>query len=88
MTIDITKPTNEADAMINLIIAGNYLVRMCNTIQQLIHEKDAADKERRKEWYAEVNEIVERVRDQLSEQRCAQNKQLQALIAGHTGYRP
>lgn len=68
-TVDITKPDNGADTVITLKISGNRLVAICNAVQAMAHEtgKD------QHAWYQELNEVIERVRDQLSEQRMATN---------------
>lgn len=63
--IDITKPDNGADTLINLAISGNRLVSICNAVQQMMHETGKL----KHPWYQELNEVVERVRDQLSDQR-------------------
>lgn len=65
MALDITSPDNPADTIITLTISGNRLVSICNAVQQMMHEtgKDKFPA------YQELNEVVERVRDQLSDQR-------------------
>lgn len=72
--LDITQPTNPADTVIHLTISSNYLVRLCNTAQAMMvrigHMKPTGDTyEYSCEAYAELNEIVERIRDQLASQR-------------------
>jgi hypothetical protein len=65
MAIDITVPDNEADTIITLTISGNRLVSICNAVQALMHETGKIGFPA----YREIDEVVERVRDQLSAQR-------------------
>jgi hypothetical protein len=66
MTItDIMTPDNPADILVHLRISGNRLVSICNTCQGLMHEGNKLQYP----YYAELNEVIERVRDQLSAQR-------------------
>ena len=80
--LDITKPDNPADTVINLTISGNRLVSVLNALQQkMFADNNAAFADGNNmsfssSWYAELWETVERIRDQLSEQRYNGNRNL------------
>lgn len=67
--IDITVPDNEADTVIMLKISGNRLVAICDACQALMHEAGKLQYPA----FQELNETIERVRDQLADQRMAKN---------------
>lgn len=75
--MDITKPDNPADVVIKLEVSGNKLVSVLNSLQQLMHETGRTQFAKdggylfSSPWYEELHETVERIRDQLSDQRCA-----------------
>lgn len=63
--MDITTTDNSADTIINLKISGNRLVSVCNALQALMHQTGKLEFPA----YREIDEVVERIRDQLSDQR-------------------
>jgi len=77
--IDITKPDNAADTVVTITISGNALVSVLNTAQALMYETGRTKLTNdgtvgTSESYERVNQTVERIRDQLSDQRCARNR--------------
>ena len=72
MTLNIATPDNAADITVTLQISGNRLVSICNALQSLMYRHDyIGPNSEGWQHYADVNEIVERVRDELSAQRIA-----------------
>lgn len=79
MPIDITAKDNEADTIINLTISGNRLVSLLNSCQSMLFDSGRLvvrgnDFRGTEPAWDELNEIIERMRDKLSEQRCARDK--------------
>jgi len=75
---------NPADRTIVLRISGNRLVSVLNTLDQLMHETERyrfeGDKvQASSPWYAELREVTEAMRDELSRQRCVKPTIILAL---------
>jgi hypothetical protein len=74
--LNISAPDNEADCTINLAISGNRLVSVLNALDAAMHETKRYHFEgdalvASSEWYQQLRETTEAMRDELSRQRCA-----------------
>jgi hypothetical protein len=71
----LARPDNAADTTISLAISGNRLVSVLNALDATLHatgryrfEGDSVVAD--SPWYAELREVTEAIRDELSRQRC------------------
>ena len=77
MTKDqLAKPDNDADRTVYIDISGNRLVSILNALDAAMHETGRYHFEgdtlvASSDWYANLRETTEAVRDELSRQRCA-----------------
>ena len=74
----LAKPDNEADRTITLAISGNRLVSILNALDSAMHETGryrlvGNDVIATSEWFQQMRDTTEAIRDELSRQRCAKD---------------
>jgi hypothetical protein len=72
--IELAKPDNEADKTVTLAISGNRLVSVLNALDAALHTTgryrlEGNDVVASSPWYAELRDVTEAIRDELSRQR-------------------